>query len=200
VCSKCGREYEATIAHRTGGTGCKICGFKKLAITKRKKAAERTGGIKDELLLKEWDYNKNVGAPVDFAPGSSKKVWWKCHKCEYEWQATVANRSQGKGCPCCANRVVVSGKNDLATLYPKLAQEWDYERNGELTPDLVGPGHNAKVWWKCLTCGQSYQAPPCRRALQDSGCRKCADKNNWTIRRAKAARKEFDKGQLFFDI
>ena len=91
-------------------------------------------------------------------------------------------------------------ENDLYTLNPILAQEWDYERNGGLTPDLVVPGHNTKVWWKCSTCGQSSQAPPCRRALQDSGCRKCADKNNWTIRRVKAARKECDKGQLFFDI
>ena len=201
VCSKCGREYEATIAHRTGGTECKICGYKKLAITKRKKAAEQTGGIKDELLLREWDYNKNEDLlPSDFAPGSSKKVWWKCHKCEYEWSATIANRTQGKGCPCCANRVIVKGKNDLATLNPKLAQEWDYERNVGLSPDFVAPRHNAKVWWICSTCGHSYQASPNRRALQGSGCRKCADKMNWTIRRKNAARKEVIKGQLLFDL
>jgi DNA-directed RNA polymerase subunit RPC12/RpoP/very-short-patch-repair endonuclease len=201
VCLTCGREYEATINHRVNGTGCRICGFKKLAITKRKNAAVRTGGVNDDLLIEEWNYDKNGDmSPSDFAPGSSKKVWWKCSKCNYEWRATIANRTQGKGCPCCANRVVVTGKNDLATLYPKLVQEWDYDRNGKLTPDIVLPGHNGKVWWKCLECGRSYQAPPSRRTSQGSGCRKCADKMNWTIRRANAARKECDKGQLFFDI
>ena len=201
ICPKCGREYEAIIAHRVNGTGCKICGFAKLAETKRRKAAIKTGGLKDARLLAEWNYGKNGDLkPDDFASGSSRKVWWICQKCGYEWKATIANRSQGRDCPCCANKVVVTGKNDLATLYPHLLKEWDYDRNGDLDPRKVLPGRNGKVWWKCLECGHSYEAPPSRRTGQGSGCRKCADKKNWEIRRKNAATKAIAAGQMEFDL
>ena len=32
---------------------------------------------------------------------------------------------------------LVVGKNDLETLYPDIAREWDYEKNGDLTPGKV---------------------------------------------------------------
>ncbi|MBP5694111.1 MAG: zinc-ribbon domain-containing protein, partial [Bacilli bacterium] len=34
-CSECGNEYEATIGHRTYGTGCPKCGIKKSALKRR---------------------------------------------------------------------------------------------------------------------------------------------------------------------
>ena len=45
----------------------------------------------------------------------------------------------------------------LAEQFPELAMEWDYERNGDLTPENVSYGSNKKVWWICPKCGQSYQ-------------------------------------------
>ena len=157
--------------------------------------------MKDARLLAEWNYGKNGDLkPDDFAPGSSRKVWWICQKCGYEWKATIANRSQGRDCPYCANKVVVTGKNDLATLYPHLLKEWDYDRNGDLDPRKVLPCRSGKVWWKCLECGHSYEAPPSRRTGQGSGCRKCADKKNWEIRRKNAATKAIAAGQMEFDL
>lgn len=44
----------------------------------------------------------------------------------------------------------------LASKYPQLAQEWDYERNGDLTPSSITPGSHLKVYWICPTCGHSY--------------------------------------------
>ena len=74
-------------------------------------------------LLKEWDYEKNGDVfPQDVTEGSGKSVWWKCRKCGYSWQAKILNRKV-RNCPLCANRVVVSGINDLATTYPQLAKE-----------------------------------------------------------------------------
>ena len=53
------------------------------------------------ILMKEWNYEKNGDLnPEDFTVGSAKKVWWKCAK-GHEWQATIANRSKGIGCPYC---------------------------------------------------------------------------------------------------
>ena len=49
-----------------------------------------------------YNYEKNNGlTPADVAPNSNKKVWWKCRK-GHEWQAIIANRNKGNGCPVCA--------------------------------------------------------------------------------------------------
>ena len=61
-------------------------------------------------------------------PKSTKKVWWKCQKCGHEWQAVIASRAKGTKCPLCSGHIV-PGKNDFTTVYPKLLEEWDYEKN-----------------------------------------------------------------------
>lgn len=197
LCSKCGTEYEMTVAHRVTDNGCPHCAKEKFALTYRENRIAKSGALSDPELLAEWNSEKNIGMmPSDFTPGCADKVWWKCRKCGYEWEAKIANRSHGRGCPCCANRVVVKGKNDLATLYPEIAAEWDYERNESLMPDQIAPGKNGKVWWVCSKCGHRYQAPPNRRTSQGSGCRKCADKLNGLKHR----KKKDVVGQLTFDF
>ena len=32
-------------------------------------------------------------------------------------------------CPFCSHKKLLSGYNDLATTYPQIAAEWDYEKN-----------------------------------------------------------------------
>ena len=81
-------------------------------------------------------------------PNSNKKVWWKC-SLGHEWQATIHNRSKGKRCPYCSNRILLTGFNDLNTVNPNLAKEWNYEKNIGLTPMDVMPNSGKKVWWKC---------------------------------------------------
>ncbi len=69
----------------------------------------------------------------------------------------------------------MAGFNDLTTTAPEIAAEWDYEKNGELMPDMVTKGSNKNVWWKCAQ-GHSWQArishriksvkcPECRKQL-----------------------------------
>lgn len=204
LCPRCGNEYEATVVHRVSGTDCPKCSRLKFAATYRKKRIEKNGGISDEKLLREWNYERNGDLlPELFPPGCEDKVWWKCSVCGYEWQAKIANRTHGRGCPCCSNHVVVKGKNDLLTLYPKLCEEWDWAKNGTLRPDQVLPGRNGKVWWICSKCGYSYAAPPARRTRCGSGCRKCADKETWNIRRENEKKKREMLGvpaQLLLDF
>ena len=37
----------------------------------------------------------------------------------------------------------------LKSKYPDLAEEWNYDRNGDFTPDMATPGMGRNVWWKC---------------------------------------------------
>ena len=79
-------------------------------------------------LMAEWNWKKNN--ELNFNPeiltlGSHKKTWWKCSR-GHEWQATVYDRKNGSRCPYCSGRYVVNGENDLQTVNPTLADEWNY--------------------------------------------------------------------------
>lgn len=66
-------------------------------------------------------------------------------------------------------------RNSLAERYPGIAADWDFEKNGGLTPEEVLPASNVKVFWKCQTCGYEWEAVICSRtAKKPSGCPACA--------------------------
>jgi hypothetical protein len=123
-------------------------------------------------LMKQWDYSKNTGiSPFSLSAGSGHKVWWLCEK-GHSWQATVNHRHRGTGCPVCANRIVVKGVNDLKTVNPDLAAQWNHEKNGTLRPEDVPAGDHRKVWWRCPK-GHEWRAVIASRN-QGYGCPCCA--------------------------
>lgn len=159
-CSTCEKEWQAQIRDRVKSKYqlCPDCTAKKRGETRHKQALERQGGIIDPLLLKEWDYEANELPPSEYTSGSNLSVNWICSKCGYHFKAKIGNRTiLERGCPCCANKVVVPGINDLATTHPALAAEWHPTKNGEITPEKVTYGTGKKVWWLCPE-GHEYQA------------------------------------------
>lgn len=129
-------------------------------------------------LLKEWDESRNFPLTLDTVSyGSKKKVRWTCEN-GHSWQTTVHVRSEGSGCPYCTGRKVLPGFNDLGTLYPDVAAQWDREKNGSLSPRDVSTGSKIRIWWRCPE-GHSWQSPiasrtawgtdaPCARARRSS--------------------------------
>lgn len=165
-CSVCGHEWLTSISARTvRGTGCPLCAIKKGSSVRSKAILKNKGGLNLPLLLQEWDYEANGNLlPENVTNGSSKYAYWKCSKCGYKWRAKILNRAiGGRGCPCCANAVVVPGINDLATTHPELIKEWDYEKNIDITPQKVTHGTRKKVYWICPK-GHSYQASVLHRS------------------------------------
>ena len=86
-----GHTWEAVIKNRTSGNGCPICsgrnawtGVNDLATTNPELAAQADG----------WD-------PTTLTEGSGKKVAWRC-ELGHSWSASIGNRSNGRGCPTCA--------------------------------------------------------------------------------------------------
>ena len=151
-------------------TGCPVCKSKKII-----------SGINDFLTLvpnlkHEWDYDKNNIEPNTIGHASKLIVWWKCPK-GHSYSASIGNRVKGTNCPYCANKKILIGFNDLTTTNPELLKEWDYYKNGELTPQNVVAGSEKKVWWLCPN-GHSYQAAISSRARAHTGCKYCANKNN----------------------
>lgn len=157
-CKK-GHEWQETLANRSKNVGCPYCAGKRVLV-----------GYNDletinPALAKEWNYSKNGKLkPQNFTIRSGIKVWWKCNE-GHEWEARIADRNS-RGCPYCAGRYAVSGKNDLQTVNPILAKEWDHEKNTGLTPADVLPNSDKMVWWKCKN-GHEWQAVIKSR---NSGC------------------------------
>lgn len=164
-----GHEWQATLNHRSHGRGCPYCAEKKVL-----------KGFNDlqtvnPALIAEWDYEKNGSLKPDCVTKSSnQKIWWKCVR-GHEWQAPVGARNQGRGCPYCASQRILKGYNDLQTLNPTLAEEWNYEMNMGLTPSDVMPNSNKKAWWKCRN-GHEWQALISNRN-KGSGCPLCRKKH-----------------------
>ena len=166
---KCGHEWQAVVAERSRKKGCPYCSGQRVLFGYNDLATVRPD------LAREWHPTKNGElTPEQVSVGAHQKAWWLCEK-GHEWQAVIGSRNQGRGCPICSNKQVLSGYNDLATVHPELAKEWHPTKNGELTPhDIIG-GSNKKVWWQC-SLGHEWEVSPDVRVVDKTGCPYCANK------------------------
>lgn len=164
-----GHEWQAKIKDRMNGTGCPVCGGQKVVEGVNDLASQYP------LLMREWHPTKNGSVlPQKMTAYNNKRVWWQC-ALGHEWRASVYSRTQGlTGCPYCANRKVLPGFNDLATLQPRVAAGWHPTMNGPLTPDQVTVGSKKKVWWICPE-GHIWKAVIySRTGSRKTGCPICA--------------------------
>lgn len=162
---KCGHRWEATVGSRSFGKGCPVCHGCLVQV-----------GINDFETLypdiaKEWSEKNNPRKPSEFTAGSAYKAWWKCSKCGYEWQTTIWKRSKGKGCLLCTNNIARKGVNDLATVYPDIASEWDYGSNVNFKPDNIIISSIQIFYWKCRR-GHVWRATISER-IKDNRCPSC---------------------------
>ena len=71
----------------------------------------------------------------------------------------------------------VKPENSLMVKCPKVAKEWNYNKNGVITPWDVSAGYGEKVWWKCIK-GHEWQAIVVNR-VRGAGCPICANKKGF---------------------
>ena len=172
-CKICGFSWKTSVYSRTIGHNCPSCGIKKNAINRLKTVA-RKNSLSDNYpdLVKEWDFEKNSIDISLISVNSNKKIWWKCSN-GHSFQASVSTRTRNQtGCPFCNNQKVLVGINDLQTLNPTLAEEWDYEKNFPITPSDVFSHSSKFAWWKCKICGNSWRAKINNRA-NNRNCPQC---------------------------
>jgi len=162
-------EWEASIKNRSNGNGCSCC--RGLTVVHSNCLATL-----DPQLAGQWHPSKNDGlTPFDVTLSSNKNVWWKCDKAEdHEWEASP-NKRVVNGCPCCSGYKVVNS-NCLATLKPKIAEQWHPTKNGKLTPSDVTSGSNEKVWWKCNKADDHEWLTTINDRSSGKGCPICSGK------------------------
>lgn len=161
--------WATTVASRTRGTGCIFCAEEQRKATKRQTYIKKNGSFADnhKELLKDWFYERNSenGIFPDNIPSHySELVWWKCHECEYIWQATPDNRANGHGCTKCYERnkskilkeAALRKNGSLAQNNPEIAVFWDNDNNNGKTADDVTSKCNDKVNWICPKCSHKW--------------------------------------------
>ena len=106
----------------------------------------KTLAARHRAIAREWHPVKNKKlTPKDVARAARRKVWWKC-KNGHEWEAAIYSRSLGgNGCPYCSGKR--AGKdNSLKKRFPKIARQWDANKNGDITPKDVTRGSKKKIF------------------------------------------------------
>ena len=131
-CEK-GHIWQAKPHKRKRGDGCTICSGNTLSIGENDL---QTTHPKLASQAFEWD-------PRTVTAGHNLKKKWKCEE-GHIWQAKVASRSTGVGCPTCAGKIVLKGFKDLKTINPELAKQatgWN--------PEEFSAGTSRSMLWRC---------------------------------------------------
>lgn len=159
-----GHEWQATVSDRSSGYGCPFCAGKRAT-------EEHNLSVLFPNVAAQWHPTKNGELePKEVTPSSNRKIWWRCES-GHEWKAVVGSRTKGTGCPYCYGRYASKDYN-LSLINPTLAKDWHPTKNGELTPELVTPGSDKRVWWQCEK-GHEWEAVICYRN-KSTGCPVCA--------------------------
>ena len=126
-------------------------------------------------IIEQWDFDKNKDInPYTLSKGSQRKAWWKCPK-GHSYQQIIISKTDGVGCPICNGKKVLTGYNDLKFNNSKLADEWNYDRNNNLLPEMIATNSNKRVWWICDK-GHEWEATISSRNYNNSGCPVCGNK------------------------
>lgn len=110
--------------------------------------------------------------PLLLLTGSGKKIWWDCtkDKSHPSWQASVTNRSKGKGCPQCYSTCPMLIQTSLygEVNHPKTLTEG-------INAEILSAGSNQKIWWNCSKdkAHPSWKAEVNGRR-KGRGCPKCS--------------------------
>ncbi len=105
----------------------------------------------------KWHPTKNgTLTPVDVTASSNTEYWWffpyddpeSGKHYDFEWKMSPSRMvSAGVTCPFLDGTMVLRGFNDLASLYPKIAEQWHPTKNGAMTPEKTYYKSKTLVWW-----------------------------------------------------
>ena len=157
-----GHSWEAAISDRVGsniakGTNCPFCSNKKID-------SNNCLSAKNPTLAKQWDFSRNKHVtPETIGANSCENVWWLCPVCKHTWMARVIDRNHGN-CKC-------KRCNSIATKYPELMKEWDFEKN-KIDPNFTSFAANVCVYWKCKN-GHCWKTQVGKRTSGETNCPDC---------------------------
>jgi hypothetical protein len=136
--------WVAQVKSRTyDANGCPYCANQRVSVTNC--LATVSPGLAAELDPEHnpEDVTRTVHAR------SKTSLWWRClADAAHRYEATVANRAAGGGCPYCSNHRL-SATNSLASRFPAVAAELDVAASGGRTGEQLQAGSHEVVAWRC---------------------------------------------------
>ena len=142
-------------------------------------------GEEGQIIIKEWDQNKN-GSMSQYKAGSNKKVNWICSLCGEPYVKDIRSRVIGRiHEPCGRKRGLerlkqfhkekITTEKSLEGVYPELLIEWNYEENSKLgyEPKYLSAYSSKRVSWICKSCGYKWKAQIRMRSKFGYGCKAC---------------------------
>lgn len=124
-------------------------------------------------LLLAWDEAKNK-APYTENLKKNQEYWWLCSK-GHSVRSRLSLVLGGANCAYCANRKLLTGFNDLATLNPALAQELHPVLN-DMRADELFANSNRNVWWQCKAHDDHVWSTAVHHRNKGSQCPFCTNK------------------------
>ncbi|WP_337133858.1 zinc-ribbon domain-containing protein [Priestia megaterium] len=104
----------------------------------------------------------------EISTGHSKKITMICDRCNKTENKNIRNYCNFPDRPFSCTYCKSISFNS-----PELVVEWDYEKNGKLSPDSVSAKSNRKLWWKCSK-GHEWSAVVHSRTSRKLGCPYCS--------------------------
>jgi hypothetical protein len=151
-----GHNWTASPNNRSKGQGCPYCAGR-YAIT----------GENDLLTLRpDLAAEANGWDPSLVKVYSHQKLSWLCNL-GHVYDHVVSERSNGRGCPYCSGRTLLVGFNDLATLFPHVADEAHH-----WNPKETRATGKRNLEWICKS-GHIWRATADNRTRNGSGCPVC---------------------------
>lgn len=177
-------EWECIIQNRTRGNGCPFCACQKIC-GKDDCNSCRLKTFANHFKAVCWS-DKNIEKPYEVFISAKEKYWFKCDKCEREFNTSLNNVSSGKWCPYCVNKTEQKLFDILITKYTTLQQQFKVEwcKNKTYLPfdfviedykiiiELDGRQHFEQI---------SNWSPPLDTQANDKFKMKCANSNKYSI-------------------
>lgn len=161
-CNKCGNEWKSFITNTSRGHGCPECA--KIHLSEIKRITH------NDFCNQITEVNPNITIISQYA-GNRNKVLCKCNIDGYEWEAWPSHLLRGRGCPLCANQVIIAGVNDIATKRKDLIP---YFKNKE-EAHLYTTNSNVSIRGVCPNCGYEKDIYIGHLTNSGFGCSICGD-------------------------
>ncbi|WP_411719938.1 zinc-ribbon domain-containing protein [Mycetocola sp.] len=154
----------ASALNRANGEGCPTCSNRKVVT-----------GLNDFVTrfpdaASEWAYDLNSDDPTGLSAYYRRTPHlWRCKE-EHVYRSTISERTAGRGCQYCADKIVWPGYNDVATRFAEVVSDWDYGNNDGIEPGQTLAG--SRKWnWNCTNGHRQSARAPHRAA--SGGCTEC---------------------------
>ena len=155
-------EWNTSFNSVKNGKGCPMCARINIGNALRKS--------QEDFVKELLQVNDSINVISKYISGHDY-VKCECKICNYKWDALPSNLLKGKGCPCCAGKVVVKGINNFGYLRPDLLEYLVNKEDG----NKYTINANDKIKCRCPICGLEKDVAVHNLTYHGFSCDKCSD-------------------------